>query len=374
MKRRLRLKKDRPYRIILSGGGTGGHIFPAIAIANGIRERMPEAEILFVGAKGKMEMEKVPKAGYRITGLPITAFYRSLSLKNLLFPIRLLISLILANRIICRFKPDLVIGTGGFASGPLLRAATWHHIPTLLQEQNSYPGVTNRILAKKVNRICVAYDGMEEYFPAGKMMMTGNPVRPGLDNPGITRDESVNHFGLDPQKPVVLLFGGSQGARSLNLTITAGLGKISSSSVQLIWQTGVSYRETAESLVSEQNASIIKVFDFIYDMDRAYAAADLVVCRSGALTLSELAIVGKPAILVPLPAAAADHQTKNANAFASQGAAILIPDHQAPETLIEEMLKLIDNQQKLESMSLRMKALGKPDSTQVIVNEVFKLC
>ncbi|MFO7616406.1 MAG: undecaprenyldiphospho-muramoylpentapeptide beta-N-acetylglucosaminyltransferase [Bacteroidales bacterium] len=368
------MKQNRPYRIILSGGGTGGHIFPAIAIANGIRERMPEAEILFVGARGKMEMEKVPRAGYPITGLPITAFHRSLTWKNLLFPFRLLVSLLMAGRIIRRFRPDLVIGTGGFASGPVLRVATRRGIPTLLQEQNSFPGVTNRILAEKVNRICVAYEGMERYFPSVKIVLTGNPVRQGLIAPGLSRTDSFGYFGFDPAIPAVLVFGGSQGARTLNLTIAAHLKEIAASGVQMIWQTGVTFHETAKSLLEKESASGIRVFDFINEMDKAYSVADLVVCRSGAITLSELAIVGKPAILVPFPAAAADHQTKNARAFAEAGAAILVADKNAREQLVGRMLDLVGNRKQLEEMGARMSSQGKLDSTRTIIDEAFKLC
>lgn len=368
------MKPNRPYRIILSGGGTGGHIFPAIAIANGIRERMPDAEILFVGALGKMEMEKVPRAGYPIKGLPITAFYRSLDWRNLLFPFRLAVSLLMAGRIIRKFRPDLVIGTGGYASGPVLRVASSRGIPTLLQEQNSFPGVTNRILAKKVNRICVAFEGMEQYFPPDKVLFTGNPLRPGLVAGSLSRNDSVRHFGLDPAQPVILVFGGSQGSRTLNLSIAGHIAEIVHSGVQVIWQTGVAFHPNASGLIGDQESGPIRVFDFIHEMDKAYSAADLVVCRSGAITLSELAVTGKPAILVPLPTAAADHQTKNAIAFAEAGAAIVVTDKEATTHLVRKMIDLVGDNQRLREMSGRMQALGKPDSTQIIVNEVFKLC
>ncbi|MFA6127540.1 MAG: undecaprenyldiphospho-muramoylpentapeptide beta-N-acetylglucosaminyltransferase [Bacteroidales bacterium] len=371
--RRLKLKQHNPYHIILSGGGTGGHIFPAIAIANELRASDPTVEILFVGAIGKMEMEKVPKAGYKITGLPVSAFHRRLTLKNLMFPFRLLASMIKAARVISDFKPDLVIGTGGFASGPVLRVATRRSIPTLIQEQNSFPGVTNRLLAQKVARICVAFPGMERYFPAGKIVFTGNPVRSGLKLPASRIGEARERFNITSGRPVILVFGGSQGARTLNLSLFSHLEKLAHAPVEILWQTGTSFYNQAKSAVEALDANNIRVMEFIYEMDFAYTLSNLVVCRSGAITLSELAITGKPAILVPLPSAAENHQAKNALAFVESGAALMVTDSEAPEKLVNTMLALAHEPAKLASMSEQMLKFAKPNAAAEIAAIALKL-
>ncbi len=360
-------------RIIISGGGTGGHIFPAIAIASKIREMKPDADILFVGALGKMEMEKVPRAGFPITGLPVSAFHRRLTVKNLLFPFRLAASLMKARNVIRKFKPGLVIGTGGFASGPVLRVSTRRGIPVMIQEQNSFPGITNRLVASKVNLICVAYPGMEKYFPADKLRLTGNPVRTGLLLPPEKRVSSIAAFGLTPDRPVILVFGGSQGARTLNLSVAAQIQRLAQEPVQLIWQTGTAFQPEALLKVQEAGASNVRVLDFIYNMEEAYSASSLVVCRSGAMTLSELALLGKPSILVPFPAAAEDHQTKNARVYADAGAAILIPDHEADKSLVDNMLKLAANHEELSLMGEKVSVFAKPDATLTIANLALSL-
>ena len=367
------MQKNKPYRIILSGGGTGGHIFPAIAIANELREVDPSVEILFVGAIGKMEMEKVPRAGYKIVGLPVSAFHRRLTAKNLLFPFKLLASMIKASRVVSEFKPDLVIGTGGFASGPVLRVANRKGIPTLVQEQNSFPGVTNRLLAKKVGALCVAYPDMDRWFPAGKIVITGNPVRKDLKLPENRLAEAKASFNITGKKPVILIFGGSQGARTLNQSLYASIDKITKAPVDVIWQTGTTFYQTAKVEVELMGAENIRVMEFIYDMNFAYALAGLVVARSGAITLSELSVLGKPAILVPLPSAAENHQAKNAQTFVDAGAALLVTDHDAPAQLVDAMLELINDAPRLTQMAENMTRFAKPDAVNQIVNVALKL-
>ena len=357
----------------MSGGGTGGHIFPAIAIANGIRAVDPSVDILFVGATGRMEMEKVPAAGYPITGLPVSAFHRGLSLKNLAFPFRLVASMIKASSVIRKFAPDLVIGTGGFASGPVLRVASRKGIPTLVQEQNSFPGVTNRLLASRVSRICVAFEGMEKYFPAEKILLTGNPVRSDLLTGTGLRDEGLARFGFTGERPVILVFGGSQGSRTLNLSLQGKIGMLANQPVDVIWQTGKTFYPTAVETVKLSNAENVRVMEFIQDMKFAYAAASLVVCRSGAISLSELALLGKPAILVPLPSAAENHQEKNARTFVDAGAAYLIHDTEAKEKLVDSMLSLVNDRPALESMSLKMSGFAKPNAVSDIVTVALNL-
>jgi len=358
---------------MISGGGTGGHIFPAIAIASKIKEMQPDADILFVGALGKMEMEKVPRAGFPITGLPVSAFHRRLTLKNLLSPYRLTTSLIKARNVIRKFKPGLVIGTGGFASGPVLRVATRRGIPAMIQEQNSFPGITNRLVAPKVSLICVAYPGMEKYFLADKLRLTGNPVRTGLLLPPERKTSSLAAFGLTPDRPVILVFGGSQGARTLNLSVAAQIPRLAQEPVQLIWQTGTAFQSEAVLKVQEAGASNVRVLDFIYNMDEAYSASSLVVCRSGAMTLSELALLAKPSILVPLPTAAEDHQTKNARVYANAGAALLVPDQEAQKNLVDTMLQLAANQEELNLMGEKVSAFAKPDATHTIASLALSL-
>jgi UDP-N-acetylglucosamine--N-acetylmuramyl-(pentapeptide) pyrophosphoryl-undecaprenol N-acetylglucosamine transferase len=361
------------YRVILSGGGTGGHIFPAIAIANGIRAVLPTVDILFVGATGKMEMDKVPRAGFRIVGLPVTAFHRRLTARNLLFPFRLLASLVKAVRVVGKFRPHLVIGTGGFASGPVLRVAARRGIPTLIQEQNSYPGVTNRLLAHKAGRICVAYPGMEKYFPAGKIRITGNPVRTDLRLPEARLQEARSLFNIRGNRQAVLVFGGSQGARTLNNSLLSHLDTLSGAALDVLWQTGKDFYPVARAAVEECGALNIRVMEFIHEMDFAYAVSDLVVCRSGAITLSELALLGKPAILVPLPGAAENHQAKNARAYVEAGAAVLVADQDAPDRLVSTLLSLVSDPSALALMSARMLQFARPDALNDIVAEALRL-
>ena len=367
------MKKNRPYRIILSGGGTGGHIFPAIAIANELRALDPAVEILFVGAIGKMEMDKVPLAGYKIIGLPVSAFHRRLSVRNLMFPFRLLASMIKAARVIREFKPDLVIGTGGFASGPVLRVAARKSIPTLLQEQNSFPGITNRLLARKAGRICVAYPGMDRYFPPEKMVLTGNPVRTDLRIPESRMHEARTCFHMNSNLPVILIFGGSQGARTINNSLVLQIVKLAHSPVEVIWQTGTAFFDIAKGAAEASGTGNIRVLEFIHEMNFAYALASLVVCRSGAITLSELALLGKPAILVPLPGAAENHQAKNALAYVDAGAAMLVTDAEAPDHLVDTMLNLVADQQQLAAMADRMIFFAKPDAVYEIAAEAHNL-
>jgi UDP-N-acetylglucosamine--N-acetylmuramyl-(pentapeptide) pyrophosphoryl-undecaprenol N-acetylglucosamine transferase len=369
----LQLKRNRPYRVILSGGGTGGHIFPAVAIANELRAIDPTVEILFVGASGKMEMDKVPRSGYKIVGLPVSAFHRGFSARNFLFPFRLVASMLKASGVIRKFKPDLVIGTGGFASGPVLRVAARLGIPTMIQEQNSFPGVTNRLLAKKVNRICVAYPKMEQWFPAKKTEFTGNPVRLDLRIPGSKLSEARSHFSINSNYPVILIFGGSQGARTLNRSLLAHIDQLAKSPVEIIWQTGTSFYPDAKSAVESKGYSNIKVYEFIHEMNFAYGLAALVVCRSGAITLSELSLLGKPAILVPLPSAAENHQAKNANTFTDGGAAVLVADANAPDQLVNTMLSLVADPDQLNVMASNMARFAKPEAVHDIALEAFRL-
>jgi UDP-N-acetylglucosamine--N-acetylmuramyl-(pentapeptide) pyrophosphoryl-undecaprenol N-acetylglucosamine transferase len=364
---------NRPKRILFTGGGTGGHIYPAVAIAREVQRLAPDTEILFVGALGKMEMEKVPRAGFEIVGLPVSAFHRSLTLKNLLFPYKLLMSLLKARRVVRDFNPDLVVGTGGFASGPVLRVSTQKHIPVILQEQNAFPGVTNRLVAGKVNHICVAYPGMEKYFPGDKIVVTGNPVRTDLVLPADRLAAAYESFGFNREIPVILIFGGSLGARTLNHCMAAAAGRLAGEPVQIIWQTGTGFLPEAKASVEQAGAKNIRVHDFIYNMDEAYAIAALAVCRAGAITLSELAVVGKPALLVPFPAAAEDHQTKNARVFTGAGAALLITDAEAGNKLINKMMELIGDKQALAEMAKNMSTLAKPDATSTIANLALKL-
>jgi UDP-N-acetylglucosamine--N-acetylmuramyl-(pentapeptide) pyrophosphoryl-undecaprenol N-acetylglucosamine transferase len=361
------------HRFIISGGGTGGHIFPALSIAEGLKQRFPEAEILFVGALGKMEMEKVPAAGFSIVGLPVAGFHRGELWRNLLFLPKLLASLWKAKSVVRNFKPDCVIGVGGYASGPILRVATQMGIPTLLQEQNSFAGVTNKLLGKKASRICVAYQNMERFFPQEKLVFTGNPVRKGLEGIAAMKEDALNYFGLDPDKPVVLVVGGSLGARSLNNGILAGLEKIGSSGVQLLWQTGKIYYRDIKHELEIKPAGNVHLLEFIQRMDLAFAAADLVISRAGAGTISELCVVGKPAILVPSPNVAEDHQTANAKALAVQGAAVLIKDAEANERLVTEALILVKDKQRMAVLSENIKKMATPHATKDIVEVIAAL-
>ncbi len=360
-------------RIIISGGGTGGHIFPAVAIANAIKEKRPDTEFLFVGAKGKMEMEKVPASGYDIVGLNITGISRSLSRSNLAFPFRLLTSLAKARKIIKSFKPDVAVGVGGYASGPLLFAASLEGIPTLIQEQNSFAGITNRILGKRASKICVAFPGMEKFFPEAKIMITGNPVRKDIVKIEGKREIALKHFGLNPENKTILVVGGSQGARTLNLAIEKAALMLSQNKIQVIWQTGPSFLERAIEATNNECHDFIKPFAFIKEMDLAYAAADLVVSRAGASTVSELCLVRKPSILVPFPFASEDHQTANAMMLADKYAAIHIADKEAIEKIAGIAQSILDNSEMMTELSNNMIEFGIGNSADIIAEEVIKL-
>ena len=365
--------ENRKLKVIISGGGTGGHIFPAIAIANALKKKVADIDILFVGAIGKMEMEKVPAAGYPIEGLWISGFKRSLSLSNLMFPFKLISSLNKAKKIINRVKPDVVIGVGGFASGPLLKIATRKKIPSLIQEQNSFPGVTNKLLANHVNTICVAYDGMEKFFPKEKIIITGNPVRQDVVELSGKAEEAYKFFGINPELKTVFVVGGSLGAFSINESIKNSLHLFKENNVQLVWQTGKPYIETAKEAVKEFESAGIKAFDFINRMDYAYSIADLVVSRAGAIAVSELCLVKKPCILVPFPFAAEDHQTKNAMALVNKNASILIKDSDVREKLSEIVFPLLNDTNKLKELSENISSLAMKNSADLIADEVLKI-
>jgi UDP-N-acetylglucosamine--N-acetylmuramyl-(pentapeptide) pyrophosphoryl-undecaprenol N-acetylglucosamine transferase len=361
-------------RIIISGGGTGGHIFPAVSIANAIKALKPDAHILFVGAQNRMEMQRVPDAGYEIKGLPVAGFDRKHLLKNISVIIKLLKSQLMARQIIKQFKPQVAVGVGGYASGPTLKMAGMLGVPTLIQEQNSYAGVTNKLLAKKASKICVAYEGMERFFPKDKIIMTGNPVRQGLLKQ-VSREEAVKTFQLDPNKKVVLILGGSLGARTINNTLIAGLPLIKSNpDIQFIWQTGKIYFDQVKAEVEKAgDIPNLYVNDFIKDMATAYAAADLVISRAGAGSISEFCMLHKPVILVPSPNVAEDHQTKNALALVHKDAAIYVKDIEAQEKLLPEALKVINDETKLKELSSNIAKLALPDAAEVIAKEVLKL-
>lgn len=360
-------------KIIISGGGTGGHVFPAIAIADAIKAKEPATDILFVGAKGKIEMEKVPKAGYPIKGLWISGFHRQLTLRNLLFPFKLTASLLKAWRIIRGFRPAAVVGVGGFASGPVLEIAGRMGVPTLIQEQNSYAGATNRILSRKADRICVAYEHMERYFPSEKLVLTGNPVRKDLlrEQPG--RETGATHFGFDPAKPILFVFGGSLGAQSINEAIAANAALLADNpKIQVLWQMGSLYVERFGNCATAKLKQV-KAQAFIDRMDLAYAMADLVICRAGALTISELAQLGKAALLIPSPNVAEDHQTKNAMALVTQKAGVLLPNREASEKIISSALALLAQPGKLRELEENIKQMARPNAAGQIAAEVLKL-
>lgn len=363
----------KPFRVIISGGGTGGHIFPAISIANTIKKRYPETEILFVGAADRMEMEKVPAAGYRIIGLPVSGFDRSHLLRNIKV-IRLLIkSLALAKKTIREFKPDVAVGVGGYASGPTLWSAASLGIPALIQEQNSYAGVTNKLLAKKVEKICVAYEGMERFFPKEKLILTGNPVREDLTEAKDNRKEALAHFGLTTNKKTILIVGGSLGARTINQSIHAGLEKLLDNDVQIIWQTGKYYYPQAEEFLKSYADRAVWCSAFINRMDYAYAAADLVISRAGASSISELCLLEKPVVLIPSPNVAEDHQTKNAMALVEKNAAVMVKDAEAGTKLIHTALDLIRDERKLQTLSTNIRQLAQRNSAERIVDEIIKI-
>jgi UDP-N-acetylglucosamine--N-acetylmuramyl-(pentapeptide) pyrophosphoryl-undecaprenol N-acetylglucosamine transferase len=364
-------------KILISGGGTGGHVFPAIAIAEALKRKVQDIDILFVGAKGKMEMEKVPLAGFPIKGLWISGFQRNFSLRNLLFPVKLIWSLIAASRIIARFKPDVVIGVGGYASGPTCKMAARRKIPVVLQEQNSFPGITNKMLARDASKIFVAYEGMEKYFPKEKIVLAGNPVRQSVISIEGKRKAGIEFFELDRNKPVALVVGGSQGARSVNEAISENLGLLAMNNIQLIWQTGESYASLARKLVLEKlngkNKNLVRVMPFITRMEMAYAAADVVISRAGAIAISELSSTGKPAILIPLPTAAEDHQAKNAESLVSNDAAIHLKDSEAKEKLGLALIELMKNEELRERFSQNIRKLARSNSAGIIANDVLKL-
>lgn len=360
-------------RVIISGGGTGGHIFPAVAIANALKKINPKTEILFVGANGRMEMEKVPAAGYTIVGLDISGIQRKLSLQNLLLPMKVIKSVIKARMIVKEFKPDVAIGVGGYASGPLLYAATGMKIPSLIQEQNSFAGITNKLLAKRVQRICVAYDGMEKYFPKEKIVKTGNPVRENMVDIKGKRAEAISFFKLDENKKTVLVIGGSLGARTINRSIEAGLNELAEKNIQVIWQTGKLFYPVAKEKTMPYLKQGIACYEFIQRMDLAYAVADVVVSRAGASSVSELALVAKPSILVPSPNVAEDHQTKNAMSLVNNDAAILVTDSEASQKLIQNCIDLLADASAREKLITNISKLALANSAELIVEEVYAL-
>lgn len=360
----------KSYRIILSGGGTGGHIYPAIAIANELKSRFPKSEFLFVGANNKMEMQKVPQAGYAIKGLWIAGLQRRLTFKNLLFPLKLVVSLMKSLAILNTFKPAVVIGTGGFASGPLLQMAAMKGVPTLIQEQNSFPGITNKLLSKKVNKICVAYEGLERFFPKEKLILTGNPVRQDLLDLDRKSNEAQTFFNLDPNKKTLVVLGGSLGARRINQLVESELDYFKALGIQLIWQCGKLY---ANDYSHYNSNSDVQVHTFLNRMDLAYAAADIVISRAGASSVSELCVVGKPVIFIPSPNVSEDHQTKNASAVAEKNAAIIISENELESSFETQFSKLINSESQQKEMSTNIKKLALKQATHTIVDEIEKL-
>ena len=357
------------YRFILSGGGTGGHIYPAIAIANELKKRHPNAEFLFVGAKDRMEMEKVPQAGYKIEGLWISGLQRKLTLKNLMFPFKLISSLIRAGKIVTKFKPHVVVGTGGFASGPLLKVASGRGIPCVLQEQNSYAGITNKLLKDKVAKICVAYDDMEAFFPLDKIVKTGNPVRSDLVELGSNNPEALGFFRLDVNKTTLLVLGGSLGARRINQLIEQKLDYFNNLGRQVIWQCGKLYYEEYK----KYNSATIKVLDYLNRMDHAYTASDIIISRAGASSVSELCIVGKPVLFIPSPNVAEDHQTKNAMALVKEKAAIMVKEKDLDNDFESVFVDVFQSKSKQEALATNIRRLAMPNATKDIVDEIEKL-
>ena len=360
-------------RIIISGGGTGGHIFPAIAIANEIKLQFPDAEILFVGAEGKMEMEKVPAAGYSIVGLPIAGLQRKLTFSNFLLPFKLVNSLMKARKVIRSFNPQVVIGVGGYASGPTLQMANQLRIPSVIQEQNSFPGKTNLWLAKRAAKICVAYEGMDRFFPKEKIVLTGNPVRSEVIQIDGLRDEALAYFNLSNDKKTVLIIGGSLGAKTLNDALEANLNQLVAHNIQVIWQCGKFYADTLQARIGSKLPKGVWLNPFIMEMNKAYAAADIIVSRAGAISVSELCLIGKPVLLVPSPNVAEDHQTKNAMALVDKQAAILVKDSEAREQLIHKIIDLAGDETKQHEISSAIKQLAKANATKDIVREILKV-
>jgi len=364
---------ERPYRVIIGGGGTGGHVFPAIAIADALKKVDPGTEFLFVGAQDRIEMEKVPEAGYTIKGLPVAGFQRRLTFKNVTFFYKLLVSMVRSRKIVSLFEPDVAVGVGGYASGPILRAAARKGVPILLQEQNSYAGVTNRLLSRSANTICVAYEKMDRYFPAGRIVLTGNPVRQHLAKLTGEKKKGLEEFGLEADKKVCLVVGGSLGARTVNRSIIRGLGKLNRMDLQILWQCGKIYYEETQQAVNQSKLANIRVLPFISKMELAYEVAEVIISRAGAITISELCLIGKPVILVPSPNVAEDHQTRNAEALVSRKAAWMVPDMEAEEKLVDRMLELMENREQKKELSANIRKLGVADASQRIATEVIKL-
>lgn len=358
---------------MISGGGTGGHIYPAIAIANAWKEKHPESEVLFVGALGKMEMQKVPEAGYQIVGLPVAGLQRKLTLANLSFPFKLMKSLSQASDIVKDFKPNVVVGVGGYASGPVLYAAQGKKIPTLVQEQNSYAGLTNKILAKRAKKICVAYPDMNKFFPEERIAYTGNPVRKDILHLDGKREKAIEHFGLDPERKTVLVLGGSLGARTLNQGMLKDMKEFDRDGYQVLWQSGKFYFKDMLEATEKASLKHIHLREFIKEMDLAYAAADIIISRAGALSVSELSLVGKPVIFIPSPNVAEDHQTKNAMAYVVHDAAVLLKDKEAVGHLKEKTDEVLFNPEMVESLGKNIKKLAKPLAAEAIVNEIEQL-
>lgn len=366
-------RNTESLRVIISGGGTGGHIYPAVAIANALQKLNSNIEILFVGAEGRMEMQKVPEAGYKIIGLPITGIHRRLTLENLSFPFKLFSSIQKAKKILKDFKPQVVVGVGGFASGPLLYAATRAGIPALIQEQNGYAGLANKWLADKVQKICVAYENMEKYFPKEKIIMTGNPVRNDLLNTDNRKDEALAFYRLDKNRPVILVIGGSLGARTINQSILKDLGLLKENKIQLIWQTGRFYYQEIQNQLEGIDQKDIRLLEFIKEMSLAYAAADVVISRAGALSIAEICLVRKPVILVPSPNVAEDHQTKNAQALVERDAAVLVTDQNALDNLVTKAVELVQDQNRRLELVKNIGQLARPDAARNIAEEVMEL-
>lgn len=367
------MNRDKPYRVLIGGGGTGGHVFPAIAIADALKIMEPGMEFLFVGALGRLEMEKVPEAGYSIEGLPVAGFQRRLTLKNISFFYKLLVSMILSRRIIRKFQPDVAVGVGGYASGPVLKSAARKGIPILIQEQNSYAGVTNRLLARSASKICVAYEQMEQYFPAGKIVLTGNPVRQYIMESHGVEGEDFREFGLEAGKKIYLVMGGSGGALTLNNSITEGLQKLDGEDQQVLLQCGKYYHKEVKEAIEKSGLKNISVLPFISRMEYAYGLADVIISRAGAITISELCIIGKPVILVPSPNVAEDHQTRNAEALVKKNAALMVADDQARSVLVDTMVSLMNDEVQKKELSINIKKLGITDASQRIASEVLNI-
>jgi UDP-N-acetylglucosamine--N-acetylmuramyl-(pentapeptide) pyrophosphoryl-undecaprenol N-acetylglucosamine transferase len=369
------LSRNRNKKVMISGGGTGGHVFPAIAIADALKERLPDLEILFVGAENRLEMEKVPEAGYRIIGLPVEGLKRKLIFRNIIVVAKLLKSLVISGKIIKEFRPDVVAGVGGYASGPVLRAAGRKGIPVLIQEQNSFAGLTNKLLAKRAKKICVAFEGMEKYFPAEKITITGNPVRKEIKETKETnlKTEGYNYFGLIENRKTLLVLGGSLGARTINEGVMNNLEMISKSDIQVLWQCGRYYHEEAKQTLHDLALKNVILTDFISRMDLAYTVADIIVCRAGAITIAELCHAGKPSILVPSPNVAEDHQTKNAMALAGKSAAIHLPDKEAVEKMIPLALDVLNDMNRIKEMTANVSKLAVEDSAERIAEEIIAL-